>query len=63
MDRVTSKALKRAAALSGFDWPDEEIERLLPLAERSLELVDGLDSLPLREVEPAIEYRFPKEPA
>ncbi len=63
MERVTPKALKRAAALSGFDWPDEEIEHLLPLAARSLDLVDRLDSLPLREVEPAIEYRFPKEPA
>lgn len=63
MERITPKALKRAAALLGFDWADEEIDRLLPLAERSLELVDRLDSLPLRDVEPAVEYRFPRGPA
>lgn len=63
MERLTPKALKRAAALLGFDWADEEIDRLLLLAERSLELVDRLDSLPLRDVEPAVEYRFPRGPA
>lgn len=58
MERVTPKALQRAAVLLGYDWTDEEVDRLFPLAERSLELVERLDSLPLRNVEPAVEYRF-----
>lgn len=60
MERATPKALKRAAALAGFDWTDEEIDRLFRVAERGLELIDRLDSLPLRDVEPAVEYRLPR---
>lgn len=63
MEGVTPRALKRAAELSGFDWSDEEIDRLVPAAERSLALVDRLAALPLREVEPAVEYRVPRSPA
>ncbi len=63
MERVTPKALKRAAALLGYEWSDEEIDRLYPLAERGLQLVDRLDSLPLHNVEPAVEYRVSKGPA
>lgn len=63
MERLTPKALKRAAALLGYEWADEEIDRLFPLAERALELVDRLDALPLRNVEPVVEYRVSKGPA
>ncbi len=63
MEPVTPKALKRMAALLGYDWTDEEIDRLFPLAEKSLALVDKLDALPLRDIEPAVEYRITKGPA
>ncbi len=55
---VSEKTLKRMAALAGFDWSDEEIEALLPVVVRSLEAVERLDALPLRDVEPAVQYRI-----
>ncbi len=55
MERVTPKALKRVAPLLGYEWADEEIERLYPLAEGGLESVNRLDVLPLRNMEPAVE--------
>ena len=58
MEGVNAKTLKRMAALLGYDWSDEEIEALLPRVEKSLEMVDRLDALPLRDVEPALQYRI-----
>lgn len=55
---VSAKTLKRMAALAGFDWSEEEIEALLPVVERNLEMVERLDGLPLRDVEPAAQYRI-----
>ena len=51
-------ALKRLAWLQGYDWTDEDLENLLPLVEKSLELIERLDTLPLRDVEPAVQYRM-----
>ena len=58
MEGVTAKTLRRMAALLGYDWVDEELEVLLPQVERSLEMVERLDALPLRDVEPALQYRI-----
>ena len=58
MESVNAKTLRRMAALLGYDWPDEELEALLPQVERSLEMVERLDALPLRDVEPALQYRI-----
>lgn len=57
MDGVNVKTLRRMAALLGYDWADEEIEALLPQVEKSLEMVERLDALPLHNVEPALQYR------
>lgn len=46
------------AAVRGYEWPDEEIDRLRQVVEKALAMVDKLDSLPLRDVEPAIQYRM-----
>ncbi len=46
------------AAFLGYDWADEEIEALLPQVEKSLEMVEQLDALPLRDVEPALQFRI-----
>ena len=63
MEGVTAKTLRRMAALLGYDWVDEELEVLLPQVERSLEMVERLDALPLRDVEPALQYRIvPEDP-
>ncbi len=58
MEGVNAKTLKRMAALLGYNWSDEEIEALLPLVQKSLEMVDRLDGLALRDVEPALQYRI-----
>ncbi len=57
MEGMNAKTLKRVAALLGYDWSDEEIEALLPQVAKSLEMVDRLDGLALRHVEPALQYR------
>ena len=63
MEGVNAKTLRRMAALLGYDWGDEELEVLLPQVERSLEMVERLDALPLRDVEPALQYRIlPEDP-
>lgn len=58
MDRRSVRALRRLAWLQGYDWTDEDLEGLLPLVEKSLELIERLDTLPLRDVEPAVRYRM-----
>jgi Asp-tRNA(Asn)/Glu-tRNA(Gln) amidotransferase C subunit len=57
MEGVNAKTLKRVAALLDYNWSDEEIEALLPQVQKSLEMVDRLDELALRDVEPALQYR------
>lgn len=49
--------LRRAARLAGFDWPDAELDAVRPALARALELLARLEALPLREVEPATQYR------
>ena len=58
MEGVNAKTLRRMAGLLGYDWPDEELEALLPQVEKSLEMVERLDALALRDVEPALQYRI-----
>jgi Asp-tRNA(Asn)/Glu-tRNA(Gln) amidotransferase C subunit len=58
MEGVNAKTLRRMAAFLGYNWADEEIEALLPQVEKSLEMVERLDALPLRDVEPALQYRM-----
>ena len=58
MEGVNAKTLRRMAALLGFDWSDDELEALLPVLEKSLEAVERLNELALRDVEPAVQYRM-----
>ena len=58
MEGVNARTLKRMAALLGYDWPEEEIDRILPVLEKSLEAVERLDASSLRDVEPAVQYRM-----
>ncbi len=50
--------LRSIAALAGYAWTDEELRAIAPLVERSLALVERLESLPLRDVEPGIVFRI-----
>ncbi len=58
MERVSLRALRRTVWLLGYDWSDEELEPLVPAIARSLEMMDQLDTLPLRDTEPAVQYRM-----
>jgi hypothetical protein len=55
---VSIEALKSVAALAGYAWTDDELRAIAPLVERSLALIDRLESLPLRDVEPGIVFRI-----
>ncbi len=58
MAELTPGLMRRMAALAGYDWTEEELNALAPLVERSLALVDKLESLPLQDVEPGILFRM-----
>jgi hypothetical protein len=50
--------MRRMAALSGYDWSEEELQALEPIVERALALVARLEALPLQDVEPGILFRM-----
>jgi hypothetical protein len=55
---VSIEGLKGVAALAGYEWTDDELRAIAPLVERSLALIDRLESLPLRDVEPSIVFHI-----
>ena len=55
---ITTDLMRRMAELAGYSWTDEELQAIALLVERSLARVDGLESLPLRDVEPGIYFRM-----
>lgn len=60
MGPVTVEALRQMAALQGYAWSDEELERLRQQVERGLTLVERLQALVPQDLEPAIQYRTPE---
>jgi Asp-tRNA(Asn)/Glu-tRNA(Gln) amidotransferase C subunit len=58
MEPVTVAMLSSMAKLQGYAWSDAEIEAILPQVARALQLVGQLETLPLSDVEPAIQYRL-----
>jgi len=58
MEPVTVEALKQVAELQGYAWSAEELERIRPLVERGLALVEKLGGLVAQDLEPAIQYRM-----
>ena len=55
---ITTDLMRRMAELAGYSWTDEELQAIALLVERSLARVDGLASLPLRDVEPGVHFRM-----
>ena len=55
---ITTDLMRRMAELAGYSWTDEELQAIALLVERSLARVDGLESLPLRDVEPGVYFRM-----
>jgi Asp-tRNA(Asn)/Glu-tRNA(Gln) amidotransferase C subunit len=58
MDPLTDDTLDRLARLSGLSLTTAEIEALRPLATRTAEMLERLESLPLSAVEPATQFRI-----
>ena len=55
---ITADLMRRMAELAGYSWTDEELQAIALLVERSLARVDGLESLPLRDIEPGVYFRM-----
>lgn len=58
MEPLGVEALRHVATLQGYTWSDEELERLRPMVERGLTLVEKLAALVPQDLEPAIQYRM-----
>ncbi len=58
MDPLDVEQLRQVAALQGYTWSEEELERLRPQVERGLALVKRLAALIPQDLEPAIHYRM-----
>lgn len=58
MERLTVESLRQIAALRGYAWSEAELEAVRPTVERIQALLEKLESLPLRDVEPAVHYRI-----
>jgi hypothetical protein len=58
MEPVTVEALRSVATLQGYAWSDAEIEAIRLQVSRGLLQVEKLETLSLRETEPAIQYRM-----
>ena len=57
MPPVSVEAMRQLAALNGFQWTDEDLERLRLAVERVMGLVARLEDLSLDAVEPVVQYR------
>lgn len=55
---VDLETLRRTARLAGFEWSDAQLEAIRPLVQSALRLLEGLDTLPLDELEPTTQYRM-----
>jgi len=58
MESLTLERLRHVAALQGYAWSDEDLERIRPQVERGLALVERLAAAVPPEAEPAIQYRM-----
>jgi len=58
MDPLSAEQLRQVAALQGYSWSAEELERLRPQVERGLALVARLATLVPQDLEPAIQHRM-----
>jgi len=58
MEPFTVEALKQLAALQGYAWSDEDLERVRPQVERGLAVLEKLPALVPQDLEPAIQYRM-----
>jgi Asp-tRNA(Asn)/Glu-tRNA(Gln) amidotransferase C subunit len=58
MSELSLAVMRNLASLAGFAWTDEELEAVRPTVERSLAVIEKLDSVPLSETEPGAQFRM-----
>ena len=51
------ETLRRVSRFAGFDWSDDELERLRPMIEASRRMLAALEAAPIADVEPTTLYR------
>ena len=57
-DAFDLETLRRAARVAGFDWTDDELDALRPMARNVLRLLATLETIPLGAIEPTTHYRI-----
>jgi hypothetical protein len=58
METLTIDTLRTLAAQQGLALTDEELATLLPIVKANRSMLDALRDVPLRDVEPAVQYRI-----
>ncbi|MBI2202791.1 MAG: hypothetical protein HYU41_02900 [Candidatus Rokubacteria bacterium] len=58
MDRLDADTIRALARRHGFEWTDDEIAALRPLAEASLALLARLRAVDLGAADPAVQFRM-----
>jgi Asp-tRNA(Asn)/Glu-tRNA(Gln) amidotransferase C subunit len=57
-DAFDLETLRRAARVAGFDWTEDELDALRPMAQSVLRLLATLETIPLGAIEPTTHYRI-----
>ncbi len=57
MTTLSRDALAQWARLAGFEWTEAELDAIAGPLRRALEGLARLERLPLRDVEPVIQFR------
>ena len=55
--RVTKEMLNAMAGLTGLELTDEKLDQLLSQVRQTVEGIEGLDTMDLEGVEPAIVFK------
>ena len=58
---VSKETLKAMASMLGLEFSDEKLEGLLPQIKRSVDFMDELDLLDLKDAEPATVFNADSE--
>lgn len=57
-DTFDLETLRRTARVAGFAWSDTELDAVRALVAQASAALRALESLPLRDVEPTVQYRI-----
>jgi hypothetical protein len=58
MPTLTVAAMREIARSQGFEWTDAELEALRPVVERTLTLLEKLETVPPPALDPGIQFRM-----